>query len=279
MHISRRQLRRALTNGEVVRLPAGGYALPEPAAVAAQQLRGVRSHRSAAAHWQLALPPGPDDVHVTIPRKAKRKIPPGVVVHYRDLAEGDSIAGVTSPLQTVIDCLRDLCLRDALAVGDSALRSRMVSHDALVARAARLRGPGARRVRERCTLLDARAENAYESACRAILIEGGVNGFTPQVVIRHAGQFLGRVDLGNLELRIVLECESFAWHGDRFALERDCRRYTDLEAAGWRVIRVTWKAVMFEPQWVLRRVRDTVAVAHRPLSTAQRPPRGVSDPV
>lgn len=272
MHITRKQLRDALAAGDVRRLEVGGYATGDlsRAAIVAARLKAVQSHRAAAAHWGFALPPGPDVDHVTIPRKARRSNLPNVVVHYRDLEEGDLRDAVTTPLQTVIDCVRDLCLRDALSVGDSALRSGLVDLEQLIGSARPLRGPGAARVRQRVRWLDPRAENAFESSCRAILIDGGITGFMPQVVVRDDDLFLGRADLGNVARRILIECESFAYHGDRLALRRDCRRYTEFEAAGWRVLRVTWEHVMFEPQWVLARVRDALALDTGPRSTAQR---------
>ena len=48
----------------------------------------------------------------------------------------------------------------------------------------------------------------------------------------------------------MLEADSFAHHGHRAALERDCRRYTELTIRGWRVLRFAWEHVMFEPEWV-----------------------------
>ncbi len=271
-----RQLRRAVASGHVVRV-ARGYAVAdaERGVFPARQLGGVTSHRSAASHWGLALPPGPDVEHITVPHKARRPRMLNVVLHYRDLQPDELVGGVTSPVQTVIDCLRDLPLRDALSVGDSALAASLVSRRQLDRRSAGMRGPGSRRARERVGWVDGRAANAFESSCRAILIDGRVTGFQPQLNIRHDGRFLGRVDLGNLELRIVIECESFAHHGERAALRRDCRRYTELESAGWLVLRVTWEQVMFEPEWVLARVRDGVALRvnnrRRRSSTAQRP--------
>lgn len=265
VYASRRALRKAVAAGLVLRIGTGCYALPEADSRTSMALRfrGVLSHRSAAAHWGFALLPGPDVVHVSIPRKSRRTSTPDVVLHYRKLSASDVGAGVTSPVQTVLDCLRDLSFAEALAVGDSALRSRAVHPGELVRLARPLRGPGSRRVRDRIRWLDPRSENAFESSCRAILIEGEVLGFVPQLAIRSDGRFLGRVDFGNDALRIVVECESFAYHGDRAALRRDCRRYTDLEAAGWRVIRVSWEHVMFDRTWVLSRVRDVVAVASR----------------
>lgn len=272
-YTSRRAIRTAVAAGVVLRIGVGSYALPEAdrRTSTAFRLRGVLSHRSAAAHWGFALLPGPDVEHVSIPRHSRRARTAGVVIHYRSLSTADIDAGVTSPVQTVLDCLRDLPFAEALAVGDSALRSGAVRPRELVSATSTLRGPGSRRVRGRMRWLDPRAENAFESSCRAILIEGGVSGFVPQLAIRHDGRFLGRVDLGNELLMIVVECESFAYHGDRAALRRDCRRYTDLEAAGWRVIRVSWEHVMFDRAWVLSRVRDVVAVASR---SAERAPDG-----
>ena len=66
--------------------------------------------------------------------------------------------------------------------------------------------------------------------------------------------------------RIVIEAEGFENHGTRPALKRDCRRYTGLGARGWVVLRFTWDEVMFEPDYVLAALRETVAV-RQPTAT------------
>ncbi len=182
--------------------------------------------------------------------------------------------GVTSPVTTVVDCLRDLSLREALSVGDSALRSGLVEHDELRVAVHRLRGPGSRLARTRLDALDARAENAFESSARALLVEAGLTGFRPQTTIRHAGRWLGRVDLADPALRIVVECEGFAFHSDPTTFRRDLVRFTSLVAAGWLPLRFTWDQVMFAPDWVVARVHETVAVARAGTpTTAKRPAR------
>lgn len=263
-HVTGWELADALEHGLIQRLSAGLYSVADchRGELVARRSRGVLSHSSAALHWGFALAPGPDIDHVTVRRNAHLAIS-GVQVHYRDLEPSDVDGLVTSPLQTVIDCLRDLPLRDAFAVGDSALRSGSVSAEELAVRAGKMRGPGSARIRQRAQLLDGRSANAFESVCRAILVEGDVQGFEPQLTIRHRGQFLGRVDLGNITLRILIECESFTWHGDSTALARDCRRHTEFEAAGWHVLRFTWKTVMFESAWVLARVKDMISAVGR----------------
>jgi very-short-patch-repair endonuclease len=278
-YVSKRRLQRAVAAGTVVYEPRGVYSFPgaERRRVLATTLRGVQSHETAAVHWGLALVREPTGVHISIPQKAQRnRVPHEVRLHYRDLSKDEMRDQATSPLRTVVDCLRDLSLEEALAVGDSALRIGMISADALRGAASRLRGPGSARVRTRVECLDGRAANAFESACRAILIEAGIAGFEPQLEIRSEGRLLARVDLGHRSLRIVIECESFAHHGDRQALRRDCRRYTALASLGWSVLRFSWEDVMFDPTWVATAVRLTIARVDRPAIAVQQPTAGVT---
>jgi very-short-patch-repair endonuclease len=72
---------------------------------------------------------------------------------------------------------------------------------------------------------------------------------------------VGRVDLAHRTLRIVIECDGFETHGGRDAFVRDLVRFTELVSAGWRPLRFTWEQVMFNPEWVLERVRDVLSIA------------------
>ncbi|MEU0091459.1 hypothetical protein [Kribbella sp. NPDC006257] len=97
-------------------------------------------------------------------------------------------------------------------------------------------GPGRAAARRVAEVADGRAESALESVLRAILLEAGIEGFSPQVTVRH-GRFLARIDIGDPLGRIGLETDGFAHHSTRAALARDCRRYTNLTLLGWRMIR------------------------------------------
>lgn len=263
--VSRRAVQRAVTDGDVV-VDRGTYSLPEAdqATRLARRLKGIRSHRSAAQHWHLALAPCGDDSqhHIAIsPKSVRANVPSNVTLHYLELQPGDVDSDVLTPLATTAYCLRDLSIREALSVGDSALRSGQVELRVLRARVAQLRNRGAARARSRLDLLDARAANAFESCCRALLIEAGITGFEPQVTIRHNGSWIGRADLAHQQLRIVIECDGFEQHGTLDAMTRDCIRHTRLAAAGWRTLRFTWYQVMHRPDWVLEQIRDTIAAA------------------
>jgi very-short-patch-repair endonuclease len=57
---------------------------------------------------------------------------------------------------------------------------------------------------------------------------------------------------------VVLEADSFEFHGSRADFRRDCERYDELVAAGWTVLRLPWELVMFHPETVVRLVRGAM---------------------
>ena len=256
-------LDRAVAEERLVRV-AGVYSLPDSdrAWVAARELRGIVSHRSAAEHHGLAVPPLPDGELVSHavalrPKARRTNLPHDVRPYYCAFAEDDIDGRVLTKVATVAYCLRDLSLREALSIGDSALRQGM-PRDELRSRVSELGGRGAAQARARVELLDGRAANAFESCARTILLEAGILGFEPQVTIRYRGQFVGIVDLAHRRLRIVIECDGFETHGTLDAMTNDCTRHTNLAAAGWRTLRFTWYQVNFCREWVLERIIDTV---------------------
>ena len=117
------------------------------------------------------------------------------------------------------------------------------------------------RVRRVFECAHAEAANPFESAMRAIVLD--VPGLTvePQVRIDDSAGFVGRVDLADRRLRIVVEAESFEFHGEKEMLDRDCQRYSRLSADGWLVLRFSWVHVMTKPDWV--RAVVTAAVGSR----------------
>jgi very-short-patch-repair endonuclease len=260
----RTALRRAYEAGDVVRVGYGRYALPgcEDPWRSALRLSGVISHLSAAQIWGLDVLTKPSIAHATVGRHRHGIDSRGVVLHWADLRPDqlDERGRVTSPLRTVLDCARSLPFAEGLAVADSALRTGLVSAAELVAVATAMTGAGRQRVLNVAERADGRAGSVLESGLRAILLGGAVSGFIPQLAIRDEELF-ARVDLGNQQLRIVLEADSFEHHGSRTALVRDCRRYDELTIRGWLVLRFAWEHVMFEPSWVLAMVEAAVARA------------------
>ncbi|MCW2782078.1 MAG: hypothetical protein JWR35_2527 [Marmoricola sp.] len=251
---SRSAVRSALDRGEIVRVGRGRYALPtaDLARRVAHALSGVVSHASAAAYWGWELKCQPERPVVTVPRNrnvaARRRV--GVDVRWRNIPVEDiSTHQVTMPAATVIDCAVTLPFDQALAIADSALRSGQVDLDELVQRAGRLSSTGRTEAFRVIQHADGRAAGAFESVLRAIAI--GVAGLSvePQVEIID-GSFYARPDLVDETLRIVIEANSFEYHGSRKLMKRDCERYVSLVTREWTVLWFTWEHVMFDPEWV-----------------------------
>jgi very-short-patch-repair endonuclease len=59
----------------------------------------------------------------------------------------------------------------------------------------------------------------------------------------------------------VLEVDGHTFHGHRTAFERDRKRDQVLVAAGYRVIRVTYKQLLDEPLAVIARLAQALAQA------------------
>jgi very-short-patch-repair endonuclease len=250
---TRREVDAALAAGDVVAVARGRYALPtaDDAIRAAHRVTGVVSHRSAALRWGWAVKTPPSEPDVCVPRNRHLPVEAqrGTTIHRIDLQPDEVTDGVTARDRTLLDCLRDSPFDEALAVADSALRDGFPPHR--LARLAReARGPGSRQIRRVAAEARAEADNPFESALRAIALD--VPGLTvrPQVPIFGPTEFLGRPDLVDEDLGIVLEADSFAWHGDRAALRDDARRYDLLVVHGWLVLRFAWEDVMFDAEWV-----------------------------
>lgn len=218
---------------------------------------GVLSHQSAALVHGLPHPLGPlGAVSLTLPesdRTAARD-------DWRRLLDGDlpsdhvtEVSGlaVTTVDRTVVDCFRQLRLRDALAIADGALRSGTTSPDALRAmRAFQMRWPGVTKADAGIAMADARRESWLESASVATARQLGFSVPMSQVWIHHLdGRLIGRVDFLWASAGVVGEADgrgkylgaytSDTWDADEAAThmlaERDRER--ELESVGFAVAR------------------------------------------
>ena len=258
---SRRRVEHAIALGDVLQVSRGRCALPtaDAALRRAASVRGVVSHRSAATWWGWELKLQPPVPEVTV-RRGSRTTGSRAGLHVVDLHRDDVRDDlVTSPSRTVVDCLRSLPEDEGFAIADSALRHGAFGPSGLIALAASVRGPGAPRVRRVAAAARAEAANPFESVLRWLALEAGLD-VQPQLRISHGSESV-RPDLVDLERRLVLEADSFAWHGGRAALRRDCQRYNWLVRHGWIVLRFAYEDVMHDPAYVL----DLLAALRSPV--------------
>jgi very-short-patch-repair endonuclease len=263
---SRAEVERALRTGDIVRDARGRYALPvaEAALRVAGALSAVVSHRSAALHWGWELKTVPTKPEVTVRRKRRltAKQRSQASVHWADLEAREMSGSVTSPRRTLVDCLRGLPFDEALAVADSALRHGSLDTAKLVEVAGSVRGAGAAACRRVAQHASEGVANPFESVLRALAIDVPGLDVEPQVMIR-APSFSVQPDLVDERRRIVLEADSFAWHGDRSALRWDARRYNNLVTRGWLVLRFAWEDVMHDQDYVRHILAAVSDLVHR----------------
>jgi very-short-patch-repair endonuclease len=260
--VSRGAVAPAVADGSIVRLRRGIYGLSvEGARAEAAKVGGHVTHLSAALHHGWKVKQVPDRPCLTIPRNKAR---PDVVAELRwgTVWPVDLDGGVTKPAPTVIACARAYPYDEALCVADSALRSRDVTRDQLVSAALRSPRTGRTRALRVARNADGRADNPFESCVRAVCHD--IDGLSVDLQVMIPG--IGRVDLADCDLRIIIECDSFEFHSDRAALRKDMRRYTEAARRGWVVLRFSWEQVMSDQQYVrdvlddVVRLRTTAAV-------------------
>lgn len=162
-------------------------------------------------------------------------------------------------MRTVLDCARTLPFHAALAVADSALRSHTVTRVELVAAARVLPRTGRTKALRVVEAVDERSANPFESVLRAIALD--VPGL--HVVPQHWVERIGRADLVDASPRIVVEAESWQFHGLPEAFSHDVRRYTAMVRTGWLVARFTWDDVMHRPAEVRAVLLDLVQLRSR----------------
>lgn len=93
-------------------------------------------------------------------------------------------------------------------------------------------------------LVDSRAAtgvtgSALEAQVLALLREEGLPMPMLQYVIESEGRFLARVDFAYPEQRVAIEVDGFMFHDTRDGFDRERARGNELEALGWRVLRIT----------------------------------------
>ncbi|MGY2876304.1 very-short-patch-repair endonuclease [Marmoricola sp. URHA0025 HA25] len=267
---------RALRDGVLVRVARGRYALPSASAAvrAAAAVGGILSMRSAAQHHGWGQKRVPDRPDVTFPRTHHLRPTARLLVvpHWSDVAPEDIVDGVTGVRRTLVDCMRMLPLEEALPIVESALRAGDVTLAELRRIAPAMRGRGRARAMAIASMASKKPANPYESTLRAIAATVPGLNVEPQRPIRLSASLVLHPDLADVDLGIVIEAESFAWHGETAALTRDCARYNAFTLAGWLVVRFSWYQVMFEPAYVVSVLETAVNLVRRHANVARGSP-------
>jgi Protein of unknown function (DUF559) len=271
--VSSRGITELVATGVLTRLWRGYYTTgtaidrPDPRGVT-RSMRVVLSHESAAAWSEVDLLVPADRLHVTAPSNRGRRSDsaPGVRVHRADLtpAEISTVRGVrvTAPNRTIGDVARSRPLEVAVCLADGYLRRHLTSLSSLRAYTFALSGPGSPAAIKVANYADPQSASVLETITRVLLIGAGLRPTTTQhTICARNGDWIGRVDFAWPEARLVLECDGFEHHSRYDAFNRDRRRWSALQRAGWRVVVVTWHDVVNDPTYVVEIVADHLAAA------------------
>ncbi len=240
---------------------AGGSELTPPprhlAAVLACGAGALLSHRSAAALWDLR-PAAAESTDVTIPRGGGRR-QAGIVVHTtRSLAPADcsTCGGVpcTSPARTLLDLAAVVSPRSLARALEQSVILRLFDRNALgdvLARANGRRGAGTlRRLLDVVDDVPPPSRSELERRFLDLLRDAAL----PMAVVN--GSVAGyEVDFHWPAARLVVETDGRATHDNVLAFERDRARDLDLELAGWRVVRISWRQLHDHPERIVALLR------------------------
>ena len=208
----------------------------EMAAVLAIGAGAALSHHSAAAIWGFGR--RDREVHVTVQRRGRRSRP-GIRVHQTlslEAAVHDGLP-VTTPARTLEDLARALS-------GDELDRAREQAHLlGLVIPDGDDRQPEFTR---------SEAERRLKQLCRAARLP------MPRTNARVNGY---EVDAFWPAQRLIVEVDGYRYHRTRQAFERDRRKDAALQAAGFRVVRITWNRLTTEPYSVTAQLGALLALA------------------
>lgn len=254
--LSRDALRHRVGRGYMRRMHTGVYQLgpltspfAEPfAAVLACGPTAVLSHH--AALWLLGVTKErPRAMEVTV--SSGRPRPSGVVVHRSGVVPEERTRRegipVTTAARALVDVAAHLRRRDLERAVEQAVVIGAATQSEL-ADAAATKRKGAATVRS--VLADTTTPSLTRSEAERRLLELIRSAGLPHPIAN--ARLMGyEVDLLWPKHRLVVEVDGFAFHASREAFERDRARDAALQAAGYRVIRVTWRRLVEEPYAVV----------------------------
>lgn len=243
--LTRRQIDRAVRDGRLVRVRKGRYVEP-PADVRALDAarQGGRLDCVSLLGALGVFVQDRHGLHIAVEPGSSR-LPNGAARHWRQTTSDARF----EIIQALVQACRCQSVPAAIATLDSAWHLRLVDSAGIDEVFARL--PKRYRILRR--RLDPRCESGPESLVRLMLWRLGI-GYALQVRIRG----VGRVDFV-VAGRLIVECDSRAFHGDWAQRREDYRR--DLAAAvqGFLVVRITAEDILYRPDDVFLALRGAVS--------------------
>lgn len=191
----------------------------------------------------------------------------GIVLH-SDALRADEIVAVrdipvTTPARTAFDLGRRYGLTLAVIRLDAMMQATAVKPaeiEALIHRHPGMRGVV--QLRGAISLADGGAESPQETRTRLVLTEAGLRPERTQIeVYNDYGDFVGRIDMGWPGWRVGVEYDGVQHWTDPERRARDIDRQAELEALGWRIVRVSADMLRYTKHVIVERTRTELRAA------------------
>jgi very-short-patch-repair endonuclease len=234
--------------------PLAGPCAREMAALLCYGDRSTVSDGTAAVRWELRPDHG-GPVELTIATGVAER--PGVRVHRRTLAAADHTVHhglrITTPARTIADLSPSAPALELQRLIEEAQLKRLATAEELAAYA-----PGRPALRAALQAHEDPRLTRSEAERRLLELVRAAGLPAPLTNARVAGF---EVDVLWPAQRLVVEVDGWAFHGSRAAFERDRSRDARLLAAGYRVLRVTWRQLVETPERVIAVIAAALAAA------------------
>jgi very-short-patch-repair endonuclease len=264
--LTRSAIRSRVARGRLVYLFYGVYGVGDPELVPLMRPSGallsigesaLLSHRSAAAVWGLAEP-DPQVIDVTAV-SSNPKPRPGVRLHrvrtLTDVTKHSNLR-ITTPARTLIDFASQASSSELADAFGDARAKRLITDAKLKAALKRAprNHPGAavvrRMLKDGGTYDRSKAERLMRALCKQAELP---QPLTNVILNGHL------VDFFWPDQRLIVEVDGYGTHGNRLAFENDRRRDQTHVAAGYVVVRITWRQLQHEAIAVAARIAQALA--------------------
>lgn len=195
----------------------------------------------------------------------------GILLHSDALWEDEvCVRGgiqMTTPARTAFDLGRRKGFSNAMIRLDALARATALKIADVELLAERHRGTrGLVQLRRVLTMIDGGAESPYETKTRLLLVTSGLPRPQTQIEVRGEwGAVLARIDMGWEEWKVGVEFDGAHHWTDPEQRTWDIDRLAELEARGWRIIRVSADLLRNRPDVVVARVREALRAAGYPI--------------
>ncbi|WP_006241468.1 endonuclease domain-containing protein [Mycolicibacterium tusciae] len=174
---------------------------------------------------------------------------------------------ITTPARTAFDLGRRYGRTLAVVRIDALMQATSLKPTDITVLIDRHRGArGIVQAREAVELSDAGAESPQESRTRLVLTDAGLRPRQTQIdVFNRYAEHVGRIDMGWNDWKVGVEYDGRQHWTDPAIRDRDVDRQAELEALGWRIVRVSAGMLRYRPVSIVARTRAALRAAGAPV--------------